>query len=75
MLDTNMLIGSDFVTGTEAPEPIVNPKTEEVITNLPDASVAQVDACGQCRREGVQDVVADDARRTLDAAPEARGRD
>jgi aminobutyraldehyde dehydrogenase len=44
MLDTNMLIGSDFVAGTDAPEPIVNPKTEEVITNLPDASVAQVDA-------------------------------
>jgi aminobutyraldehyde dehydrogenase len=44
MLETNMLIGSDFVAGTDAPEPIVNPKTEEVITNLPDASVAQVDA-------------------------------
>jgi len=44
MLDTNMLIGSDFVAGADAPEPIVNPKTEEVITNLPDASVAQVDA-------------------------------
>jgi aminobutyraldehyde dehydrogenase len=44
MLETNMLIGSDFVAGTDAPEPIVNPKTEDVITNLPDASVAQVDA-------------------------------
>lgn len=44
MLDTNMLIGSEFVAGADAPEPIVNPKTEEVITNLPDASVAQVDA-------------------------------
>ncbi|WP_045835285.1 gamma-aminobutyraldehyde dehydrogenase [Hyphomicrobium sp. 99] len=44
MLDTNMLIGSEFVAGTDAPEPIVNPKTEDVITNLPDASAAQVDA-------------------------------
>ena len=44
MLDTNMLIGSDFVAGTDAPEPVVNPKTEEIITNLPDASAAQVDA-------------------------------
>ncbi|MBY0558402.1 gamma-aminobutyraldehyde dehydrogenase [Hyphomicrobium sp.] len=44
MLDTNMLIGSDFVAGTDAPEPVVNPKTEDVITNLPDASAAQVDA-------------------------------
>ena len=44
MLDTNMLIGSDFVAGADAPEAILNPKTEEVITQLPDASAAQVDA-------------------------------
>ncbi len=44
MLDTSMLIGSEFVTGADAPEPIINPKTEDIITNLPDASVAQVDA-------------------------------
>ena len=39
-----MLIGSDFVAGADAPEAILNPKTEEVITQLPDASAAQVDA-------------------------------
>jgi aminobutyraldehyde dehydrogenase len=44
MLDTQMLIGSNFVAGTEAPETVVNPKTEETIVNLPDASPAQVDA-------------------------------
>ncbi len=44
MLDTDMLIGSDFVAGADAPEAILNPKTEEVITQLPDASAAQVDA-------------------------------
>jgi aminobutyraldehyde dehydrogenase len=44
MLDTQMLIGSNFVTGTDAPDAVINPKTEETITNLPDASVAQVDA-------------------------------
>ena len=44
MLDTNMLIGSDFVAGSDAPEAIVNPKTEEVIASLPEASAAQVDA-------------------------------
>ena len=44
MLDTEMLIGANFVAGADAPEPIVNPKTEEVIANLPDASAAQVDA-------------------------------
>jgi aminobutyraldehyde dehydrogenase len=44
MLDTHMLIGSNFVTGTDAPGAVVNPKTEETIVNLPDASVDQVDA-------------------------------
>jgi aminobutyraldehyde dehydrogenase len=32
------------VAGTEAPESVVNPKTEETIVTLLDASVAQVDA-------------------------------
>ncbi len=44
MLDTKMLIGSKFVDGAEAPEAVINPKTEETIVKLPDASPAQVDA-------------------------------
>jgi aminobutyraldehyde dehydrogenase len=44
MLDTEMLIGSKFEAGTEAPESVINPKTEETIVSLPDASPAQVDA-------------------------------
>ena len=44
MLDTQMLIGSKFETGTEAPEVVINPKTGATITSLPDASLAQVDA-------------------------------
>jgi len=44
MLDTQMLIGSKFEAGTEAPEEVINPKTEETIVALPDASPAQVDA-------------------------------
>ena len=44
MLDTQMLIGSKFETGTEAPEVVINPKTGAAITSLPDASLAQVDA-------------------------------
>ena len=44
MLDTKMLIGSDFVSGTEEPEMVINPKTGETIISLPDASIAQVDA-------------------------------
>jgi aminobutyraldehyde dehydrogenase len=44
MLDTEMLIGAKFVAGTEAAEAVINPKTEETIVTLPDASVAQVEA-------------------------------
>jgi len=44
MLDTQMLIGSDFVAGGEAPEAVINPKTEETIVDVPEASPAQVDA-------------------------------
>ena len=43
MLVTEMLIGSKFVAGTEASEAVVNPKTEETIVKLPDASTGQVD--------------------------------
>ena len=43
MLDTKMLIGSKFVTGTEAPDAVLNPRTEAKIVDLPDASPAQVD--------------------------------
>lgn len=44
MLETKMLIGADLVAGSDAPEAIINPKSEDVITTIPDASVAQVDA-------------------------------
>jgi aminobutyraldehyde dehydrogenase len=44
MLDTQMLIGSKFVAGSDKPEAVVNPKTEATIVDLPDASPAQVDA-------------------------------
>ncbi len=44
MLDTDMLIGANFVAGSEAPEAILNPKTGETIVLLPEASPAQVDA-------------------------------
>jgi aminobutyraldehyde dehydrogenase len=44
MLDTDMLLGASFAAGTEAPEKVLNPKTEETILDLPEASVAQVGA-------------------------------
>ncbi|MGI8725455.1 MAG: gamma-aminobutyraldehyde dehydrogenase [Methyloceanibacter sp.] len=43
MLDTKMLIGSKFVDGTEAPEAVINPKTEEAVVTLAEASSEQVD--------------------------------
>ena len=43
-MQTNMLIGSNFVAGTETAETILNPKTEETILELPEASLDQVDA-------------------------------
>ena len=44
MFETKMLIGDDFVTGTETAERVLNPKSEEVLVDLPEASVQQVDA-------------------------------
>jgi NAD-dependent aldehyde dehydrogenases len=43
-MDTQMLIGSDFVAGTETEEKILNPKTGETILDLPEASLSQIDA-------------------------------
>ena len=54
MLDTNMLIGAKFVAGSEAPEAVVNPKTEETIVTLPDASPAQVDAAVEAAAKAFQ---------------------
>jgi len=41
-MQTEMLIGSSFVKGTEQAETILNPKTEETIVELPEASPDQV---------------------------------
>jgi aminobutyraldehyde dehydrogenase len=54
MLETEMLIGSKFVAGTEKPESVVNPKTEETIVKLPDASPAQVDAAVDAASEAFE---------------------
>ncbi len=43
-LNTEMLIGSTMTTGEGAPEVIFNPKTGEAITDIPEASLAQVEA-------------------------------
>ena len=43
-MDTQMLIGAKFEAGTETDEKILNPKTGDVIVDLPEASLAQVEA-------------------------------
>ncbi|MCS0494356.1 gamma-aminobutyraldehyde dehydrogenase [Ancylobacter sp. MQZ15Z-1] len=42
--DTQMLIGSDFVAGTETAETVLNPRTEETLIELPEASPDQIEA-------------------------------
>lgn len=43
-MDTAMLIGSRFEAGTETEEHILNPKTGEIVLDLPEASLGQIDA-------------------------------
>lgn len=43
-MDTQMLIGASFEAGTETEEKILNPKTGDVILDLPEASLSQIDA-------------------------------
>ena len=45
-MQTKMLIGGRFAAGTEAEEKILDPKTEETILDLPEASAEQIDAAG-----------------------------
>lgn len=42
-MDTNLLIGNSFEKGTESPESIFNPRTGEVILEMPEANPDQID--------------------------------
>jgi aminobutyraldehyde dehydrogenase len=42
-METNMLIGGAFEAGTEAEEKVLNPRTGELILNLPEANARQID--------------------------------
>ncbi len=42
-MDAQMLIGAKLVKGTETEEDIFNPRTGEIITTLPEASLTQVE--------------------------------
>ena len=41
-MDMAMLIGSKFEKGTEAEEPIFNPRTGDTVLQMPEASLAQI---------------------------------
>lgn len=42
-METNMLIGKDFEAGTETEEIVLNPRTNEEILKMPEASPDQID--------------------------------
>lgn len=42
-MDTNMLIGGAFESGTEQEEHVLNPRTGETIVNMPEADPGQID--------------------------------
>lgn len=42
-IDTNLLIGNSFEAGQDAKEQVFNPRTGEVILDVPEASTSQVD--------------------------------
>ena len=60
-----MLIGSKFVPGTETAETVLDPKTEETIVELPEASAEQVDEAVDAAEKAFADMVAHDAGRAL----------
>ncbi len=54
-MDTQMLIGAKFEAGTETEEKILNPKTGEVILDLPEASLGQIDAAVDAAEKAFED--------------------
>jgi len=47
---TQLLIGDRFESGEDAAEPILNPRSGELILNVPEASSAQIDRAVACAR-------------------------
>lgn len=50
-MNTEMLIGSAFIAGTETEEPIFSPKNGEIVLKLPEASATQLEAAVQAARQ------------------------
>ncbi|MDR6434574.1 gamma-aminobutyraldehyde dehydrogenase [Brucella pseudogrignonensis] len=53
-MNSEMLIGSQFELGTENEELVLNPKTGDVVLNLPEASLAQVDKAVESAEKAFQ---------------------
>ncbi|RYI12144.1 MAG: aldehyde dehydrogenase family protein, partial [Acetobacteraceae bacterium] len=53
-MQTQFLIGSAFEAGTEAPEPILNPRTGGLILEVPEASTVQVDRAVAAARKAFE---------------------
>ena len=71
-METKMLIGSDFETGTETEEAVLNPKTEEIILNLPEASKDQVDRAVSAAERAFRSWSKNNASRPGRLSPENR---
>lgn len=54
MVDTDMLIGGTFVAGEEPGERVVNPRTEDLVVEGPEASIAQIDAAVQAAAQAFE---------------------
>ena len=50
-MDTEMLIGGTFETGTETPEKVLNPRTGAAILDLPEANEGQIDRAVKAARK------------------------
>lgn len=53
-MNTEMLIGSLFVAGTENEETIFNPKNGDTVLKLPEASLGQIDAAVEAAQKAFQ---------------------
>ena len=53
-METQLLINGEFTAGTESPETILNPRTGEIILDLPEASADQIDAAVRGAAEAFQ---------------------
>jgi aminobutyraldehyde dehydrogenase len=54
IIDTKLLIGTDFEIGQDVAEPVLNPRTGGLIIEIPEASTAQVDRAVAAARKAFE---------------------